>query len=290
MNLLEKHDQYVNKLKHKCPQKFMELGEDFWCYDPSGSKATPMLTISYSIHGNEVIGLHCATHVLEKLEKEEITLEMSIGFLLGNREAVVANKRFLRTDLNRSFDLSCPITSEELRAKKIEQNSEKNENFLQLLGHSHFPVIKYKPGKFSADGESFSGFCLENKIPFITLEMGEKGLDDNLVQELNHLLISLLTLSKNTFLNGLDVQTSQHIYEFYQESHIITKRQEDHFLIPGLMNLAKIPSDTYLSYLESTQEKFYAPESEHTYYALFPKYGEYQKQSKELVRLLKRVP
>lgn len=66
-------------------------------------------------HGNELLGVKLYQRILRK----RLPLIENIDFLVGNPRAYAAKKRYLESDLNRSYGKVQPVTYEEQRATEI---------------------------------------------------------------------------------------------------------------------------------------------------------------------------
>ncbi|MBY0553075.1 succinylglutamate desuccinylase/aspartoacylase family protein [bacterium] len=73
------------------------------------------------VHGNEVIGLPILNTLIDNLLNGVLAVDFEILFGLGNLPAAYADKRFLSTDLNRCFGPTPIDSTEEKRAREIEQ-------------------------------------------------------------------------------------------------------------------------------------------------------------------------
>ena len=73
---------------------------------PKGSHKKLPYSFTAIIHSNEPSGLFVLLEFFEFLRKFKPSLDFPIGIALGNYEGFLANKRFIETDLNRSFNSS----------------------------------------------------------------------------------------------------------------------------------------------------------------------------------------
>lgn len=309
-NLLQKHDSIIQDLLKAMPNHFYNEAVDSYIWignKNSFSKNDPVdFTFSYCIHGSEIAGLPLAIRCLENLKKN--TPSLSLRFLLGNRNAVIENKRFIEVDLNRCFLKTAHHLSEEKRAQDIENiltNSKiifdlhqtttksispflliKNISYnFQYLNHfkwTEIPVIVYKDGvKFSQDGDSLSSFAHEKRIPFMTLELSEQGIQDDLIdrafESIEFFLKNALNLKSGEKVSKENIQNRI----FYQENIIIQKLNPTHQLVPGISNMQLIEVNSPLHILNNQTELATV-----SGLALFPKYGKMQEHSSELIRLV----
>lgn len=68
-----------------------------------GDQGGPTLIVIGGIHGNEPAGFLALSHLLKEIAKVEDKLKGRIYFLAGNTRALREGKRFIDTDLNRSW-------------------------------------------------------------------------------------------------------------------------------------------------------------------------------------------
>jgi len=78
------------------------------------SKTSPILTIVACVHGDETFGLTVIDHFKNHLDQFP-----GLQLVIANEEAVAQKKRFIDTDLNRSFAVEFPITHEERLAVEL---------------------------------------------------------------------------------------------------------------------------------------------------------------------------
>jgi predicted deacylase len=94
---------------------------------PPGSK---VLTVFAIVHGDETGGLAALTRFLsENIKDPPITIRLA----LGNIPACLENKRYLHSDLNRSFGRSsAPQDIEQERAKALEPLLQTTDYFIDI--------------------------------------------------------------------------------------------------------------------------------------------------------------
>lgn len=158
------------------------------------------------IHGNEVIGLPIINNLLNSLVSGTIKADFEIIFALGNVTAAQENKRFIESDLNRSFLKDESITIEEKRAKILEskvldecdyvfdlhQTIEPSITPFFMLKYSwvrHLAVVQaVNPGIptvvtydsiHQAKGVTTNEYLRTKGAIGITIELGEKGFFQN---------------------------------------------------------------------------------------------------------------
>ena len=159
-------------------------------------------TVSGVVHGNEYVGLEVINLFLDQLVKQHFSLTYPIGIFLGNTKAIYENKRFLESDLNRSFGVEEPSTWEEKRAKEILPLLQRSKFYLDFhqtgaASESPFYIFPYvKPafefaramapdlplvthwGKpFSKDGACTDEYVNKNGGAGVTIELGQAGFD-----------------------------------------------------------------------------------------------------------------
>ena len=298
---------------------FSQLATDIFLWRNHPADQRPYdLVINVCTHGNEVIGLCIANHLLNAIKHHQIKSSLNVVFSLANRQAVLENKRFITKDLNRSFgknilpDSQGQLSYEERRAKELEliaQNSQAildihqttsdslspffvfkefayNFNFFEALNIGIYPIILYKEGKFSKDGDAYSTFAMQNSIPFLTIELGLAGanapIENYVTTKIQELLSGCDHKQWRTLLH--EKLWNKPSVPCYQEYKNIERFTDDDFLIEGLKNLSLIEKNTIFAYQQAK-----ALSEDIDLYALFPKYGVFRKTSSELVRLLKKI-
>jgi hypothetical protein len=160
------------------------------------------------------------------------------------------------------------------------KNATYNYHFLNIFNWPELPVIIYNENVcFSKDGESLSSFAHKKKIPFMTLELGEQGINHQYIerafQSLKVFLTSVINLQ-------IPLNHSSHPKNFlYIESDVLLKENNEHVLVKGIGNMTSLKSGDPLHLLNN--KTHYVHEDA---LAMFPKYGEMQRISSELVRLV----
>lgn len=304
-------DNLVSQLIATNP-KFSSIGEDIFLFKNNDHKKID-LYINCCTHGNEIIGLLIINNILTKLSLSLFSTSLNIAFGIANRKAVLQNKRAINKDLNRSFSRNTsPVAAEDFRADDLEalalqsnavldihQTSSAslspffvlkelayNINFFNCLQIESWPIILYKEGSFSKDGEAYSSCSYHHKIPFITIELGLAGSNMQLEVYFSQKLIELVSRhTPQTWKNIFEQEQAQFskTVDIYREYKNIMKETEDDYLTEGLQNLSLIEKDTVFAFQNHIQLK-----TECDLYALFPKYGVYKNISSELIRLLKK--
>jgi succinylglutamate desuccinylase len=151
-------------------------------------------------HGNEVGGIAVINDIASQIIQGQIKTDLNVAFLLGNVEAALANKRFLSSDLNRSFGTVQTDDSETRRAKELakifldsgfvvdfhQTQSPADSAFLIsrfdatsftiFRETSDLPAIVYE-GTFSENSMTTLNYHLANGGFGYGIELGEKGFD-----------------------------------------------------------------------------------------------------------------
>jgi succinylglutamate desuccinylase len=186
------------------------LGEDVLHLEgPSGSGSSHGAGKSYDVcimglvHGNEVAGVAVLNQLLTMAQYGIISADINLVLILGNVPAGHAGKRFLESDLNRSFQSPrTPTSREELRAKELEPILSRSRYLLDIhqttqpCVHPFFIFPFTQSGfRFARDlapehavvthwGDPFSteGRCTDEYVNAcggvgITLELGSCGFD-----------------------------------------------------------------------------------------------------------------
>lgn len=305
-------DQFDELTKHLCQNNLLQKlnFKDAYIWKNHNSKID--ILINSCTHGNEIIGLSIINHILNLIKVHKISTQLNIAFVLANRNAVMANARIVNKDLNRSFSTNLKVHDEDYRAKELEfmahessaifdihQTTTESESpffvmrhigynysFINEINISEWPIILYREGKFSNDGDAYSSYCLQHKIPFITLELLHLGIHPILEEKINQALINIFKKFNSNSWNEL-LQNSKILEtrnDKFQEDKVILKNTNDDYLVDGLKNLSPISTGSQICCVGS--EKIFA---EKEYYSLFPKYGIYKINASELVRLLIKI-
>lgn len=176
---------------------------DAWIVGNAGDGAGRCsLTLLGLIHGNEVAGVAVLNEIAGHLVATGAVSRMqgAVAFVLGNREAALAGRRFVDCDLNRSFGRNAPKLREERRAREIEDLLKRTDVLLDFHQTSQpsdrpFFIFPYTPGGFEFSrriaphaavvtrvGERFSseGMCSDEYVIAqggigTTLELGQNG-------------------------------------------------------------------------------------------------------------------
>jgi succinylglutamate desuccinylase len=287
------------------------------------------LYISALIHGNEVIGLYIVNEILEQILSKTLKLKINLLISLGNVSAFLLNKRFMIRDMNRLFmishknksDLSLP---EEHRAYELEtlianlpippraifdihQTTAPSESpFMMVREHastlkwwqeiySNWPLIYYPKGNmFSIEGASLSTYCVEKNIPEITIELGMTGIDGTIYAQAMQIINTMLMRPKQYWRDelaqdknaehGCHAILEKHADRVFVESEVIQKLSPSHELVSGWKNLTFLKKGSH--YANHNDQKILTSADA---YIMFPKYGDYQKNSLELCRFLRKL-
>ena len=165
------------------------------------SAKTIALTLQAITHGNEVGGILSLIECLRLLQGGTLRPQVTLGFVLGNPAGAMANRRFLETDMNRSFG-SAGTSLEGQRARHLESILKQTEYFLDFhqtieqsaqpffifpytasglafarAAHSDVSVVTHWGQTFSLDGMCSDEFVNYSGGTGITIELGKKGFD-----------------------------------------------------------------------------------------------------------------
>lgn len=278
---------------------FTELAPLVFERDRSFQKTLTLCTL---IHGNEIGGLEVLIHLLEDLLANKLSLKSNLRLILGNVEAYYAEKRFLETDLNRSFGLDEPETSEELRAREIEEYFRTSDVLIdihQTIGRSATPffIFEYEQGSYNLarylhptlpivthnkerpfKGKTSTAFSIGEGALAITIETGQKGIEPGQIElGLNIVRKAIETDFQKTIPSGPMSNT----FSFHQIIHNPDGRLE---LIRQLENFDTVTKGEVLARNAASEVL-----SEVDGVVLFAKYGAYAKSSPELALILKAV-
>lgn len=190
----------------KAPGRMEKLAPLAYLWHPakplSGLPKPIAVTLQAATHGNEVGGIDVLIAFLDLLRAGLVTPPFPMAFSIGNPAGVIADRRFVERDLNRSFGGSARAYEEEKRARALEPLLEQSALFVdfhQTIEPSHRPFFIFPFTKASFDfacalheqipivthwGLSFSkdGMCSDEYVNHrggtgLTLELGQKGFD-----------------------------------------------------------------------------------------------------------------
>jgi succinylglutamate desuccinylase len=285
--------------------QFKSLGPAY-TYEYHVSSKVKTIALSAIVHGNEIIGVDIFNSLIQKIQSGALSPKINIRFVLGNLDAYHAGKRFLETDMNRSFLAQDIVTHEEKRAAEIcplldgsslfmdiHQTIEPaltafmvfsyNENsfrFARALNHD-LPIVSYKNSGHQGKGVTFSAAAISKSIPAITVETGEKGhsetqqlLGEQLVLKAIELLEKNIDFTKNTI----------EFKNTYTWGETVKNPDFSLELVKRFTNFEMIEAGELLAKNEQQEVK-----SPYQGVVLFPKYGEQRLKSPELIRILKPV-
>jgi succinylglutamate desuccinylase len=267
----------------------------------AGAKKT--LSLGALVHGNEIGGLEIMLRLLQNMQQGLIP-GVNIRFLLGNLWAYTANKRLLEKDMNRSFLLDQPESQEEKRAAVIYQYiqgtdvlldlhqtieptqspffafnySEKNYLFARSL--SDIPVVCYKAFSGLSKGVGLANAATKMGIVGLTIETGEKGIFEEQTQLGYELVLKSIQILEGT----TSLLTAAPVAKVFTWGNTVNNPDFSLELVKHWKNFDEVTQGELLA--KSPSQEVSSPI---TGPVLFPKYGENQKHSLELVRILKPV-
>jgi succinylglutamate desuccinylase len=188
--------------------QFEYIDQDAFCIPATESRKALAkdriydLTILAMTHGNEVAGIAIINEIVQLIISGQLKTNANIGCVIGNAEAALQNKRFVESDLNRSFGQeNVGKTIEQKRALKLKQIFNQSAFLLDLhqtqgACAGPFLISRYDPmsfrifnavaedcpaviygGNFSDSGVTTVNYHLQNGGWGFGLELGEKGFD-----------------------------------------------------------------------------------------------------------------
>lgn len=275
---------------------------DDYGYEYRFAPGTKTLTFFALIHGNEIGGLE----ILKRLVSKLIILSPTINlrFLLGNVDAYLADKRFLESDLNRSFKTPDPKTREQKRATKLEEFIKTSDfiidfhQTIEKIPHPFFifnyqemsfdfarnldseiPLITYTNFSNLTSGLSITGTASSFQKTAITIETGQKGLDEAQIKYGVDLSVKAIELVES---NNLQKVTDWH--NCFTWGQTVSNEDFSLELVKTFENFDTVRKNDLIA-KNSNQSVF----SELDGPVLFPKYGVNRESSKELIRILKPI-
>jgi len=277
----------------------IELAPDV--YELSGD-FPKTLTLSTLVHGNEVGGIEVLLTLLDDISSKKIIPTVCLRLILGNVPAYLEDKRFLESDLNRSFGHPDPKTKEEIRADELKrflvetdvlidihqttgttrhpflifEFDQQSYNFARFL-HQTLPVVT-NTKKRDFQGKTSTAYAISNGALAVTIETGQKGVDDTQISLGLELVRKAM---KMDFTRPLPESRMSDTYTFFQ---IISNPDRTLEMVKEFRNFDPVKKDELIAKNHSREVL-----SEVDGVILFPKYGDYAKASAELALVLKPV-
>jgi succinylglutamate desuccinylase len=250
------------------------------------------LLVTGLMHGDEVVGIEIINSILTETLRSNKKFSISIAFLLCNIEAAKASKRFIQTDLNRSFLVKDVITTEHKRAVEIASIVKRSKFILDLhqtieptekeffifehipklikIAHSllpEIPIVTFSLGGFSESGKTVLEFATTVGSTALAIECGEKGYNPQITTKIVKLIYKLINKLE---LNDLP-ETTESIEVNNLSKSIVN--EEGSYLIKGLKNHMKLIKGQLIGYRANGAEITVEDDC----YLYFPRYGEYAK-------------
>ena len=294
-------DQELLEFEKICDHAELTKIDDYG-YEYRFSPEAKVLTFFALVHGNEIGGLEILKRVIAKLTILSPTINMR--FLLGNADAYRADKRFLESDLNRSFKTPDPGTAEQKRAHKLEQFIKTSDYIIDFhqtieqIPHPFFifnyletsfdfarnldaeiPLITYSNFSNLNSGLSITATASSYQKAAITIETGQIGIEEAQIKygvDLSVMAIDLLGM------NNIQKITKWH--NCFTWGQTVANEDFSLELVKTYQNFDPVKKDELIAKngVRSVHSELDGP-------VLFPKYGINRESSKELVRILKPV-
>ncbi len=252
--------------------------------------------LSSLIHGNEIGGWFTQVNLCELLKKQNFLENFELTIAVANAPAAEKNVRFINRDLNRCFGFNDEAEEEIQLAKRLKSLAQSADLIfdlhqtvqpclsaflifpckqlpLALKLKTDLPMVTYR-SKFSDDGLTFDTWAASQNKKALTIEMGQMGHHPDQVELASQTFLSLL----RTFDQPQPVKLEHKIFEMGLSVH----QKGGWELIPDIHNFSPINKDQIIARKGSEHVV-----SEFSGFALFPKYGELSKKSKELVQIIR---
>lgn len=199
MSALTRFYQITSELPKKTSIDVKEVAPDIFRLQSKNTVSDKKYAFIAATHGDEVVGIDVFSRFVESLILGEYNLNKTIYFIIGNKSAYIANKRYIQNDLNRLYGIESPNTMEEKRAQEIRKILDICSYSLDLhqtiepTKHP-FLLFPYSPATYhwaralapdmaiittpkpSVATTSTSYMAVNNKIG-LTIELGDKGFD-----------------------------------------------------------------------------------------------------------------
>lgn len=290
----------VKNFKESClGNGFRELAPHVFEFSGNFPKT---VTLSTLIHGNEIGGIEVFLKLLEEIRSGKIKLKANLRLILGNVDAYYADKRFIESDMNRSFGLDDPKTREEKRARDLERFLDEtdvlvdihqtigatktpffifelDENSYHFARHLHqtLPIVTYAK-KREFKGKTSTGYLISKNKIAVTIETGQKAVEDTQISL--GLEIVRKTLSTD-FSMPLPESPFSSTFTF---SQVISNPDRSLEMVKVFRNFDPVKKGELLAKNEKTEIV-----AETDGVVLFAKYGDYAKTSIELALVLRPV-
>lgn len=292
--------QKVQKLKNLCLKaQFHELAQNVYELKGPFSKTLTLCTL---IHGNEIGGLEVFFSLLEDIQSKKLNIQSNLRLVLGNVDAFYEDKRFLETDMNRSFDLTETKTNEEKRAKELEPYFSSSDILIdihQTIGATETPffIFEYEERSYNLarylnqtlpivthnkkrqfKGKTSTAYMISQGRMGITVETGQKGIEDTQISLGLEIARKAIETDFSTPIESFPVSNT---FTFHQ---IIPNPNGSLELTRKMINFEKVTKNEVLARGDGAEVR-----SEVDGVVLFPKYGAYAKASIELALILKSI-
>ncbi len=300
--MLTKSDRIekIKLFKEACLKAgFTELAENIFELKGHFSKT---LTICTLIHGNEIGGIEVLLSLLEEIHSKKLIPKSNLRLILGNDEAYYEDKRFLESDMNRSFGLDKPETREELRAHELERflldtdvlidihqtigptntpffifEFEESSYHLARYLHQTLPIVTYTR-KRNFKGMTSTGYTISNSGMAVTIETGQKAVEETQIS----LGLAITRKAIETdFEKTLPASSMTNTFTF---SQIINNHDRSLELVKTFHNFDSVKKNEILA-----RNSHKVVHSGVDGVILFAKYGDYAKASVELALILRPV-
>lgn len=294
-------DQELSAFEKICVHAGLTKIDDYG-FEYRFSPEAKVLTFFALVHGNEIGGLEILKRVIAKLTILSPVINMR--FILGNADAYRADKRFLESDLNRSFKTLDPKTAEQKRAYTLEQFIKSSDyiidfhqtiekiprpffifnylessfNFARNLD-AEIPLITYSNFSNLNSGLSITGTASSYQKAAITIETGEKGLNEAQIKYGVDLSVMAIDLLGNNSIQKITVWDN-----CFTWGQTVANEDFSLELVKTYQNFDPVRKDELIA---NNSERSVVSELDGL--VLFPKYGVNRASSKELVRILKPV-
>ncbi|MES2525570.1 MAG: succinylglutamate desuccinylase/aspartoacylase family protein [Bdellovibrionota bacterium] len=277
---------------------FQEIGPHVFELKGNFSKTLTLCTL---VHGNEIGGIEIFLKLLEGIQNNKLSIKSNIRLMLGNVDAYYEDKRFLESDLNRSFKIeSGHTTREELRALELEKYLHDTDVLIdihQTIGPTstaffifEFEQTSYNlarvlkkdlPVVISANKRAFKGvtttsYIIGRKGIAITIETGQKSIDDTQISMGLQISRQAIEMDFTKTIPTSEIENS------FVSSQTILNPDGSLELVKKYNNFDSVKMGELLA--KNTEKEVHC---EFDGKILFPKYGEYARSSAELAQILK---
>ncbi len=135
------------------------------------SKIKPVVTLIACMHGDEPFGLTAVDYFKDRLDSYP-----GLQLVIANEEAIAQNKRFIETDLNRSFSISSPQSLEEQLAIDLLEAVRLSTFVLDIHNTTSDVLMTPIVTSMNEQTKRVIHFCRSHEVAYIQKPLADKSL------------------------------------------------------------------------------------------------------------------